>query len=244
MSDYDAETGEIMSNGAGERALRAQNDGWARRRAEDRGDGLASLYQKIARASQEIETVIATTKSGAHKAKYAPFDEVMKAVRMPLLKQGVLIRHGCERVELHGEVANVKSLWIPVYTDLIDADSGAVHRTKVPMPIAQSNPQAVGIAVAYGKRYTTLASLGLATGEEDTDAEGAMPRPPLPNQVTETELTRKLKKEMDGCKTLDDLDDWVAKAENKKRLQSMSEDERSIVTPHWLGRRKTLSEAS
>lgn len=242
MSDYDAETGEVYSNGSA--ALKAQNDGWARRRAEDRGDGLSSLYQKIARASADIEAVIATTKTGAHKAKYAPFDEVMKAVRSALLKQGVLIRHGCERVELHGEAANVKSLWIPVYTDLIDADTGGVHRTKIPMPIAQSNPQAVGIAVSYGKRYTTLAALGLATGEEDTDAEGAMPKHLPTAAPAETAKVRKLKKEMDGCKTLDDLDDWAAKPENAALLKSMSDDERTLVTPHWLARRKVLSEAS
>lgn len=247
MSDYDAETGEVRSNGLGlqEAAVRAQNDGWARKRAEDRGYGASKLYQKIARAAAKIEpTVAATKKSGQGDALYAPLPDVIRACRAALLEQGVIIRQGAEKLEMHAEASSVKSLWLPVYTDLIDADEGIVVRTTIPMPVAQANPKAVGSALTFGRRYTLLAALGLATEKDDDDGDRAMPPKDLPNQIAETSLSRKLKGEMDGCKTLDDLDDWAAKAENKKRLQSMSEDERSIVTPHWLGRRKTLSEAS
>lgn len=47
---------------------------------------------------------------------------------------------------------------------------------ELPMPVATGDsgatpPQRIGIAVAYGKRYTLLSVLGLATEEEDTDAQ-------------------------------------------------------------------------
>ena len=241
MSDYDAETGEILSTSAA--AARVQGDSWARKRADDRGVGLSGLYSKILRAQNSLKTLIEATKPGARGIKYAPYEHCLAVIRPPFLQQGVLIRHGCERMEMYAEATSVKSLWLPVYTDLVDADSGTLHRTTIPMPVSQANAQAIGAAFSYGKRYTLLGAAGLATGEEDDDAESAMPRL-MPNQVTETELTRRLKKEMDAAKTLDDLDEWAAKPENKKRLAAMSDDERAIVTPHWLSRRKTLSEAS
>jgi hypothetical protein len=178
MEGFDPTTGEIPETTASiaERAMMAGREERRERRADALGVGAVGLYAKLAKAYRKIAPVLAKEATG-NRGNYTTLDAVLRAVRPALLAENVLIRQGADRVFSMGEGAN-KSYWTTIYTDLIDATTGEVQRTEMPMPIAQPNPQALGGCLTYGRRYTLLAALGIASGEpgEDDDAQSAMPR--------------------------------------------------------------------
>lgn len=173
---FDQVTGEVHDAPISERALSAAADDRHKRRAAELGVGLTSIYAKLATAYADIAPVLAKEAEG-QRGSYTKLDAVLKKVRKPLLDAGILIRQGADRVFSMGE-GTQKSFWTTVYTDLIDIATGEVFRTELPMPIARPDPQAVGGVLTYGRRYTLLAALGIASGDpgEDDDADGSMPR--------------------------------------------------------------------
>jgi hypothetical protein len=246
MSDadmFDAATGELppAANGGPPTSARAQSVGVVERqirRAEAMGLGNTGLYEKLAEAYKTIAPVLAKEAEGqSGRGKYTSLDAVLRAVRKPLLEAGVLIRQGADRVFPMGE-GTQKSFWTVIYTDLIDTISGQVQRTELPMPITQANPQAVGAVMTYGRRYTLLAALGIASGEpgDDDDAQSAMPR----EMKVETEV-EELIRECKENETEADANKW--KSAMHKRLQDLAPDDFEAVKAAFTEHVKALRAA-
>lgn len=94
------------------------------------------------------------------KSKYADLAEVVSVVKEPLLKNGisflqVVTAEGVETVLIH--------------------ESGEFISGTTPVVVAKVNdPQALGSAITYARRYGLQAMLGIPA--EDDDGEGAMAR--------------------------------------------------------------------
>jgi hypothetical protein len=240
MSDadmFDAVTGEI-NGGTESVAARAQSVALAERaarRADDKGVGLVSLYKKLAKAYAKIAPIIGKDAAG-NRGKFTSYAKLIEIVRPALLEQGILIRHGCDRIMSLTE-GNTKSFWVPIFTDLIDSMTGEVLRTEMPMPIARVDPQAVGIAMSYGKRYTLIAAVAIATGDttEDDDAEGAMPRK-IDGAGPEQKLVRAL------LATKSDAEYIKWRSDADKDLQKLAPDAFDRIKDIAMAHREKLSE--
>ena len=99
---------------------------------------------------------LATGTNPHYKSEYAPLDEVIKAVKEPLNKNGIfflqkvyLAENGqCVETEFHGHNAVVKGGKVYVVAD-------------------KRTPQGYGSALTYAKRYSLQTACGLPTGDDD-----------------------------------------------------------------------------
>lgn len=231
MTDFDPDTGEVTGTSA--RALRNGMDGWHQKRMDERGVGYVGLYRALARAYGKIEPVIINDGSG-HKYRYATLKQLISKVRPALLEQGIIIRQGTENVVRIDEGGGSKILVVPVFTDLIFADTGEVVRTKVDIPIVKADPQSMGSAVTYGKRYSLLAVLGLATDDDD-DAAAAMP-----NDALEKDGAAELLASMKKAKDVEALIKW--RNDHDRQIKRLGEADFEKVKQSFLSLKEKFEE--
>jgi hypothetical protein len=86
----------------------------------------------------------------------------------------ILAAHDLALVQTFGDTATADG---PVIVTTLYHKSGQSLTSSLPMPVAKaSDPQAVGSAITYGRRYAMAAMLGIMADDDD-DAEGAKDRP-------------------------------------------------------------------
>lgn len=234
---YDQETGELFSNGKiGDRAAEAGVRAKVEMKRMEVGYGQTRIQHALERAARELPIHIQNSKSGA-RGKYAPGKDI-GAVTKPIFD-----RHGIRCVWRTGHVFRLdKDVFIPVACHLIHAESGEIEITELAVPVPRLDPQGIGSAVTYGKRYTLLMATGLWTDDAaDDDGEGAMPRN-LAKSVDDSPLVAALKKEIDKIDNPTDLALW-SDEENKKvrdRLNKLSEAETERLRAYYKARAEKL----
>jgi hypothetical protein len=100
----------------------------------------------------------------------------------------------------------------------------------------------MGSAVSYGRRYTLLAALGLATDEADDDGARAMPVD-LAAKRTDSDDLVSLRADIDACKDIAALTKWASEPKIRKRIDQLSEAEADRLREHYGNRREQLSGA-
>jgi hypothetical protein len=123
---------------------------------------LAKLAPALALVQESMEPVVKDRANAHFKFKYATLDAIMEAVRAPLAKAGLVVVQG-------GRIREGGSTLLEVETLLIHT-SGEWVANYTTVPIAKADPQGMGAALTYGRRYGMSALLVLAT-EDDNDAE-------------------------------------------------------------------------
>lgn len=96
---------------------------------------------------------------------YADLAAVLTAVRSACARQGIAI--------LQPPLVGQRSVTV---TTLIAHKSGEFIRNELMLPLDDPNPQAVGSAITYARRYSLQALLGVAPEDPDDDAVAAMPK--------------------------------------------------------------------
>jgi hypothetical protein len=97
--------------------------------------------------------------------KFAELHELIEAVR------GVLAKNGLAFMQ---DVSGLPDGRIGVTTILVHTSGETIATGPLPMP-APADPQKVGSAITYARRYALMATLGIAT--EDDDGQAAKPAP-------------------------------------------------------------------
>jgi len=118
------------------------------------------LIDALVKAQSEMTHGLATGTNPHFKSEYAPLDEVIKAVKEPLNKNGIfflqkvyLAENGqCVETEFHGHGAVVKGGKVYVVAD-------------------KKTPQGYGSSLTYAKRYSLQTACGLPTGDDDDGNE-------------------------------------------------------------------------
>ena len=176
------------------------------------------------------------------RSKYATLKAILEVVRPVLMQHGVRIRQGADRTFGADEGGGVKGRLVPVYTDLIHAPTGEFERTQIEIPITRLDPQSMGSAITYGRRYTLLAALGLTSDEADDDGARAMPIDLSAKRSDSDELVA-LKSDIDGCKDVAALTKWVMDPKNRKRIDQLGEVDADRLREHYSSKREQLSSA-
>lgn len=116
---------------------------------------------------------------GRTEYSYAPLSEVLDAV-VPFLSKHKLAHQWTTRQDEHG-------VTVTCVIRHVDGHSEETSLFAAPDPSGRKNAiQAVGSTVTYLQRYTLLALAGLAAGDQDDDARGADPEPPISTEQLET----------------------------------------------------------
>lgn len=240
------ETGEIFSTS--QAAISAARDRLEKEEAAYLGTGKLCLHAALMAAVSKMPVWVTTDKDNpafkrdGKTLKYASLKQILETVRPHLHEQGIRIRQGCDRSWPNDEGGGVKGRLIPVFTDLIHAKSGEVERTVIEIPLSRMDPQGMGIAVAYGRRYTLLAGLGLATDEADDDGEGAVMRG-ITERVQQSSDLLVLLKELEAFKSATDLAEWGHDKKQTQRLNRLTETERAVAHQAYNNRADALLNA-
>ena len=131
-----------------------------------------TLHQKLHRAKLAIGKV--TKNATSHHSKYADLNAILSTVEPVLLENGLLLIQ-----PIQGN---------SVCTQIVDIDSGVMLESCMDLPQGV-NPQNMGSAITYYRRYTLQSALSLQA--VDDDGEKASKDEPVKEVVKETLSTER-----------------------------------------------------
>lgn len=173
---------------------------------------IGKLAEALASAQAEMPTARKDAKNPHFKNDYASFESVVAAWKSCGPKQGLAIAQLPTSTD--GQSVGV--------TTILMHKSGEFIRSTLVLRPAKADPQGIGSAISYAKRYTFAAVTGLPTGEGEDDGEAAVGRnngpgrhdPPARPQIAPPPSNRAPEDDRDevlamiaSCRTREDVDD-------------------------------------
>lgn len=119
------------------------------------------LAKALSAAQAEITGAKMDSKNPFFKTDYADLSSVWNACRVPLSKNGLAIMQTLDETE--GRTVLITTL---------AHSSGQWIKSRLPLVINKNDPQAVGAAITYARRYALSSLVGVCP--VDDDAESAM----------------------------------------------------------------------
>lgn len=110
----------------------------------------------------EMGTVVKNSTNPHFKNRYADLNAVLDVIQPALRAVGILILQPTGRGNEAATVAKVTTVFLH--------ESGQWLSCDVYLPLAKSDPQGMGSAISYGRRYGLLALAGLAAEDDDGNA--------------------------------------------------------------------------
>jgi len=126
----------------------------------NKSESIAALAKALAVAQGELENANKNSSNLHFKSKYADLAEILNTVRPVFSKHGLAI---VQMPSFEGGLASVETLLTYTNGEWISSVCSA--------PVQKSDPQGVGSAITYLRRYSLAAFAGIA--QEDDDANGA-----------------------------------------------------------------------
>ena len=144
------------------------------------------------------------------KNKYATLDSVLDAITPALTENRLMIMQDGERIEntmrVETTVIHISGQWAKFYFDI---------------PIVKNDPQGVGSAFTYGRRYALAAAFGLS--QADDDAQIAV------------KSAQDWKRDLDKCDNVDGLQDVFREA-----WKSSDKANQVIIKNHYEKRKAEI----
>lgn len=142
--------------------------------------------------------------------KYATLDSVLDAITPALTENKLMIMQDGERIEstmrVETTVIHISGQWAKFYFDI---------------PIVKNDPQGVGSAFTYGRRYALAAAFGLS--QADDDAQIAV------------KSAQDWKRDLDKCESVDDLQSVLRDA-----WKSSDKANQVIIKEHYEKRKAEI----
>ena len=145
-------------------------------------ESITDLAKALLNVQQRLQPVLKDAENPFTKSWYASLNSVMDACRDALIENGIWLCQYPVPVEQPNSLGLV--------TKLTHAESGQWQSSLAVVPLPKADPQGMGSAMTYCRRYALTAMLGMVT--EDDDGEGARTgrktpsRPKLPVNSPET----------------------------------------------------------
>lgn len=137
-------------------------------------DNLDKLSPAMLEVQRVIENADIDSDNPHFRSRYASLTSVLLACKKPLNDAGIYF--------IQAPIALDCRDCLGLVTRLTHAASGQWIEATMSMPLQKVDPQGMGSAITYARRYSLMAILGIAA--EDDDAEAAMQRP-APQQYQE-----------------------------------------------------------
>lgn len=131
-------------------------------------ESLATIAPAICKMQAELQPAMKDTKNPFFKSSYADLSSIWAAASGPLANHGLAViqtLHKADPVFVGEEVRH----GVIVETILMHS-SGEWISGECYYPLAKNDPQAVGSATTYGRRYGLQAILGIITEDDDGNA--------------------------------------------------------------------------
>ena len=125
---------------------------------------------------EKRQTAKIVSQRGTFTYRYADLGDIQRAIGAKLAACGLSVTFDTEE---HDNTLDVVCR--------VHHIQGHSQSARFPVPVDRGTrmnaAQQVGAALTYGRRYALTAALGIVTADEDTDAQGAPERAPVPNGV-------------------------------------------------------------
>ncbi len=131
-----------------------------------KSEQINELAAALAKAQGQIEGAKKSSSNPFFKSKYADLAECWNTCREALTANGISVIQMPEEINENGRL-NI--------TTMLAHSSGQYISSTLTMTVTKLDPQAIGSAITYGRRYALAAMVGLS--QEDDDGEKAMARP-------------------------------------------------------------------
>lgn len=128
-------------------------------------ENLADLALALSKAQGQMESAKKDSTNPHFRSKYADLAAVVEAIKKPLASNGLSYVQGFGWDD-HGAVI--------VHTRLLHA-SGQWLETELRVRPVKDDPQGVGSAVSYGRRYALQSIVGLTADDDDGNASSTSP---------------------------------------------------------------------
>lgn len=122
-------------------------------------ESLNELATALSKAQSVFSKAIKDSNNPFFKSKYADLASVMDVIKVPMADNGLSIVNTMDFDPEHPE-------YTIIYTTLLHT-SGQWLRGKNAMRPVKSDPQSVGSAITYARRYGIMAMLGIAAEDDD-----------------------------------------------------------------------------
>ena len=149
-----------------------------------KSDTINELAQALCKAQAAMKGAVKDSQNPFYKSKYADLSSVWDAVKEALHSNGLSVSQLPDCVDGKNCV-----------TTILMHTSGQYIGASIEIKPVKEDPQAVGSAITYARRYSLAAICGIAPADDDDDAEGAMSRQtstPAKKHLTVTELIEKM----------------------------------------------------
>ena len=149
-------------------------------------ENITDLAKVLLNVQRTVQPVTKDAENPFTKSWYASLNSVMDACRDALIENGIWLCQYPVPVEQPNSLGLV--------TKLTHAESGQWQSSLAVVPLPKADPQGMGSAMTYARRYALTAMLGMVT--EDDDGEGAKKgkkfpsRPKLPVIPPESQKAR------------------------------------------------------
>ena len=128
-------------------------------------DNIAELAAALCAAQAEMRPAPKDSVNPHFKSKYADLASLWDTIREPLTKNGLAVVQTFSPEHAEGEL---------ILTTILMHKSGQSIQSTMRMPLPKRDPQGLGSATSYARRYALAAMVG-ATSDEDDDGNAAMP---------------------------------------------------------------------
>ncbi|MBB5143667.1 ERF family protein, partial [Desulfovibrio intestinalis] len=126
-------------------------------------ENIIELAKALLSVQRTVRPIVKDAENPFTKSWYASLNSVMDACRDALIENGVWL------CQYPVPVEQINSLGL--VTKLTHAESGQWQSSLAVVPLPKADPQGMGSAMTYARRYALTAMLGMIT--EDDDGEGA-----------------------------------------------------------------------
>jgi hypothetical protein len=136
-----------------------------------KSESIKTLLPALFKAQQQIGVALKSSFNPHLKSKYADLSSVIEACKLPLAEQGIII------LQTIGEDTPP---CVTVTTALVHVMSGEWIEASLRLRAAKDDPQGIGGAVTYARRFTLQTIAGVCAEDDDGHAASHAPPPPRP----------------------------------------------------------------
>lgn len=153
-------------------------------------ESISELGKALVKAQAMMSPAIKDARNPFLNTRYASLNAVLEACREPLLTNGLaIVQSPAPAPEYLG------SNFIGLETKLLHAESGQWIASLAVIPLVKPDPQAMGAAISYARRYSLSAMLGIVS-EEDNDCEIRKPEHNVRTEQRNDWIREKQKQQM------------------------------------------------
>lgn len=179
-------------------------------------------------AQKAMESIKKGTKNEHFKTKYADLAEVASSVIPPLNDAGIGV---LQFPAFDGETVTITTTFLH--------ESGSSVTGVLNLRPSKNDPQGIGSATTYGRRYSLLAMTGTAPEDDDGHAASGPRQEPQRREPSRPTALVAAEAAILMCDTVEACDKW--QADNKAMLDTIDDDNLyNAIAKAWKARRASL----